>query len=535
MESVHKDKIYTSPVRKLARFFEQSRDGWKDKYRAAKVALKRVTNRACFLAKRKEHYKQRVKELERALAHAQARERRLEQEVEGLRNQVNEAATAAAAWREVTRTPARQQYGIGLMTLFILLVVTAAISLRGASRAIEVFRACLPVPLDGPAWPTGRLWLLRLGYYKLTRPKVHAEDWIWIVDHTIQLDAIKCFVVLGIRRSALPPAGQCLTHAQVEPLALLPVPHSTGAVVYQQLEDLVAQTGVPRAIVRDHGSDLNAGVAQFCQIHSGTSDIYDIKHKTALVLKHELEADPVWQEFTQLAARTQSQVRQTNLAPLAPPGLRSKARYMNVDILVKWGQDILAYLARPPATRQPLCDPAQVQAKLGWVTRFEQPLREWAAMFQVIARTESLVRQEGLYRGLHLKLAEQLHPLAQTERVQRVQAALLAFVAQEEIKANEGERLLGSREVLESVLGKLKRLEQDQAKSGFTGLLLGLCAMVSTTTQEIIRTALESVPTQQVLAWCAEHLGPSIQAKRREALNSPQKAEQKWDELLEPV
>ena len=31
-----------------------------------------------------------------------------------------------------------------------------------------------------------RLWLMRLGLYQLSRPKVRADDWMWIMDHTMQ-------------------------------------------------------------------------------------------------------------------------------------------------------------------------------------------------------------------------------------------------------------------------------------------------------------------------------------------------------------
>ena len=64
----------------------------------------------------------------------------------------------------------------------------------------------------------------------------------------------------------------------------------------------------------------------------------------------------------------------------------------------------------------------------------------------------------------------------------------------------------------------MKRLEQQQAKSGFTGLILGVCALVAATTQQVIQTALETVPTKKVWAWCQEVLGPSVQAQRRAAL-----------------
>jgi len=143
-----------------------------------------------------------------------------------------------------------------------------------------------------PSWTCGRLWLLRLGYYKLTREKEQAEDWVWIVDHHIEVGEEKCLIVLGVRLSQLPAVGSCLTHEDVEPIELCPVRHSDGEVVYEQLEKTVEKTGVPRAIVGDHGSDLKKGIEKFCQQHEQTSYVYDIKHKTATVLKRELSKEP---------------------------------------------------------------------------------------------------------------------------------------------------------------------------------------------------------------------------------------------------
>ena len=40
MQSAVKDKAYKSPVRKLARFFEKSRDQWKAKHHQAKANVK---------------------------------------------------------------------------------------------------------------------------------------------------------------------------------------------------------------------------------------------------------------------------------------------------------------------------------------------------------------------------------------------------------------------------------------------------------------------------------------------------------------
>jgi len=389
----------------------------------------------------------------------------------------------------------------------------------------------LQLPLVVPTWYTGRLWLLRLGYYKLTRPKEQADDWVWIADHTVQIGAEKCLVILGLRLSALPSAGQCLRHRDVELIALLPVEKSNKDVVYQQLEANIGKTGVPRLVVGDHGSDLKSGVERFCQEHPETCFVYDIKHKTAAVLKHELARDEIWLEFTQLAAQTKRRVQQTPLASLAPPNQRTKARYMNVDVLVRWGQGLLAFFDRQQTEEEEtLFDPEQVQKKLSWIIRFRQSLEEWGELLQLTIATESFVRQQGLNHDAHLELTERLQYMAHTDRTKRVRTELVAFVAQESAKARPGERLLGSSEVIESVLGKLKRLEQDQAKSGFTGLLLSIGAMVSSTTSDVILKALETVPTKKVLDWCKEILGRSVQAKRQEVFASPNKLEQKWDQ-----
>jgi len=322
----------------------------------------------------------------------------------------------------------------------------------------------------------------------------------------------------------------CLGHEQVEPLALFPVTQSNGEVVFQQLEQTIARTGVPREIVSDEGSDLHAGVIQFCHAHPETAPIYDIKHKTALVLKHERHGEAAWEAFCQLATHTRNQVQQTSLAALAPPNQRTKSRYMNADRLMTWGEKMLAFLDGHRRQSHHAFDPHQVEEKYGWLRQFRQPLSVWRELLTLVIVTEEFVRTHGLYRQCQVALRQQLAVFAHTTRGQKVSQQLLAFVTEESFKAKPHERLVGSSEVLESVLGRFKQLEHDQVTSGFTGLLLSLAALVSPTTTEVIQTALETVSTKQVLAWCKKTLGKSLQAQRREALITPQKSEQKWNQ-----
>jgi uncharacterized protein YlxW (UPF0749 family) len=61
------DKVYKSPMRKLVKFFENSRDNWKTKCQEAKYKIKLLQNKVRYLEKRKAELNKRVKELEKEL------------------------------------------------------------------------------------------------------------------------------------------------------------------------------------------------------------------------------------------------------------------------------------------------------------------------------------------------------------------------------------------------------------------------------------------------------------------------------------
>jgi hypothetical protein len=412
----------------------------------------------------------------------------------------------------------------------VSLVVAATTSLQGAGRVLAVLQECLGLEVERSSGASARLWLLRVGYYKLTRAKEHAEDWVWIVDHVGQLGAEKCLLIVGLRLSALPEEGGYLTHADVEPIAICPVGHSDGEVVYQQLEEARKQTGVPREILSDHGSDLHKGIRQFCRAHPETSDLYDIKHKVAAVLKRELEREKAWQEFSTQATQTIARVQQTALAALAPPRQRRKARYMNVAEVVGWGGRILQYLD-DEGRHYPQWDPQRVEQAVGWVRQYRQEVEQWRQWVEVGIMTEQLVKTQGISGHSAQHLQQQLVAAGTLPRTQQLCTELVQFVREAGAKAKAGERLVGSSEVLESIFGKWKRMEGEQARSGLTGLVLALGALVAPTTPEVIKHALESVPTKTVLAWCREKLGKTVQALRRTLFVQQRNREQKQDQL----
>lgn len=406
----------------------------------------------------------------------------------------------------------RHHYTLQDIFLFLRLVLFGRTTLRCAERVPAVVSEVCGLSLGQPVWSTGRLWLLRLGLYKLQRPKVIADDWVLLLDYTVQAGTTKCLLILGVRLSELPPAGQSLQHADLEPIALVPVEHSTQQAVCEQLERVVDKIGVPRAILTDHGSDVQGGIKLFQSRHPQTLEIYDVTHKAARVLKRHLERDAQWAEFGRQVGQARRQLQQTSLASLLPPPIGEKARFMNLGPLIRWGMETLRVLdQRPSAVPAPL-----LEQRLGWLRQFAESLKKWSEYMAVIDLTVEFVRDEGHTPQSAAQLREMLDALCLSPEPRTLAIELAAFVREQASQAAPGERLPGSTEVLESCFGTFKALEQHQSRGGFTSLILSLGALVSKTTTEIVSKALEAVRTKDVWTWCRTNLGQSVQSLRQQ-------------------
>jgi hypothetical protein len=407
--------------------------------------------------------------------------------------------------------------------------VLNGMSLRGTCRALDWMHEMdvewgfdFPVP----HWTTVRIWLLRVAYHKLLRPKEQASDWVWIVDHFNQMGPEKCLLIVAVRASQLPPPGEAypLRLAQLEPIELEPVTVSDKEVVSRQLEANVAKTGVPRAIIDDHSGDLAGGVELFCQAHPETIAIYDISHKAACLLKGRLERDGQWKTFAAKAGQTKCKIQQTEWAFLVPPSQRLKARYMNLRPLITWGFKTLAIVDHPSAEVLQYGTKERLEEKLGWLREFREALRGWSEMEQVIGTSVDFVRTQGLYRGAERDLQKRLAPLPLGPIGSELGHDFSKFVACQASQLREGERLPACSEVIETCFGKFKTLERDQAKGGFTGLILGLAGCAAGCSPEVVHEALRTVKTREVIAWIKTKLGPTVGSKRHQAYPSAKRS-----------
>jgi hypothetical protein len=136
---------------------------------------------------------------------------------------------------------------------------------------------------------------------------------------------------------------------------------------------------------------------------------------------------------------------------------------------------------------------------------------------QVIETAETLVRREGYHAASEAQLSERLAHVEAGSLADRLRGELLGFVKEQALHASESERLPGSSEVLESIIGKYKTLQGEQGQFGVTGMLLSIGAFVGRLTVGGIRTALETIRGTALETWEKTNLGSTIQSQRKKA------------------
>jgi hypothetical protein len=407
------------------------------------------------------------------------------------------------------------------VSFYLSLLLQGRISLRAVPRVCQLAdaeRGCVGAPL--PDWTTCRTWLMQVGLAQLRRRVVVADDWFWLVDHSVQLGRDRLMVVLGARLSELPPVGQCLRRCDLQLLHLAVMRDPNMAKNHQELLRVMERTGPPRVLVSDLGADLKGGVRLLSEElgpQAAMLTIHDVKHRTALALKHRLEDDANWKEFLSQVGKTRNAAKQTEWAFLLPRVLRTNSRYLNLGELLPWASKTLRLVQAKPAGVLEHGTAERLTEKFGWLSDFESELKVWQGWYRVAARTEEVVRTRGLYHGVEKNLEVRLSGLIKDEKSKEMAGELKAFVKEQSARLKGGERVPGSTEVVESCFGTLKQLEGDHSRSGFTGLILGLGALVGNVTKEVIAKALDSTPVKAVRNWCKANVGMTLQAKRRQA------------------
>jgi hypothetical protein len=389
----------------------------------------------------------------------------------------------------------------------------AALGCRTIANVLKTLAVYLQQ--SAPHHTTIRQWVIRNGCYNLELPLEKADDWVAIGDLTTSVGKTKCLAILGVRMSTIKnkEEGWTLTHGDVKVLGLHPTEKSDGTFVSKALEEAADRVGgVLAGVITDQGPDVVKGAKIFQKNHSETKVIYDIPHKLALVMKRAMKGDKKWDAYEQEIGKTRRLVHQTELAALMPAKPRIKARFMDIGESIRWGLKILE--AKENGCLDHIPEDRYTEY-FGWVDRYAAALNEWEFMIDAADMIKGTVREHGLSYEIYTYLIDFFDEMPiKEERLTEFVGEALEAVSEEVQKLGDDE-LIASTEVLESVFGKFKAINEEN--HGTTGNVLGIAAIVgSERTEEEVKKMLESCSVAKGWQWVKEKIGTSIAGARRQ-------------------
>jgi hypothetical protein len=411
---------------------------------------------------------------------------------------------------------------------FTLRLIVMAIELakrvgfRGAAEAMQIMFAGLGVETRVPSHDVIEQWTLRLGVGLLKDTFMPGQRVLWMADHSSQVGKERLLLIVGVALDDLPAPGESLTFEKLKVLAVVPGVSWKKEDVEREYLKLTKQIGVPAYLLCDGAVELREPAEKLELNGQKTIVLGDLKHRAANVLEKELSRGGRFQAFLNEVGLTRNRIQQTELDQFTPPTLRSKSRFMNIGTLLNWATMVLYHLKTPESAARTGITEERMKQKLGWLLDYASDLEQWKKCQEVIDCSLSVINLQGL-SAKTCELVEhsltQNNPSWRTEdsSATHIAVQLIAWIKQSSDKLKDNERAWLSTEILESLFGKFKQVEQQQSKGGFTRVIAAIPTLCIKATKQIVRKAFQSVNSPQTREWINASLGKTLNARRNAA------------------
>jgi hypothetical protein len=392
--------------------------------------------------------------------------------------------------------------------------------LRGTEKIFTLFNNSESA--ENPSFTGIRKWLARVGIYELEREKEYRNDWIFIVDFTVELGKQKALLVLGVPRQhflekVAIEQGELL-HRDVEVLGLEIMDSTKGEMIEQKLDKISKKVGVPVQIVADNGSDLARGINLYKQKHPELIYTHDVTHAMALLLKKQLGSDDRYQSFIKECNICRQRLQQTELSFLAPPAQRSQCRYFNVERLTEWAINLLSSSTESLTKLMPDEDSTSLAEKmidkLEWLTDYALDIIKWNEMLILTRSVETHLKQSGI-SDRSPSYFEQNLAVYSDSYLQDFQQHILNYLIVQSNNFKELDTYLATSDVIESLFGKYKQFSSRCPFKEIGQTILTICLFTMDLTTNLIKNALETTTFIDVEDWKTEVFGISMLSKRQ--------------------
>ena len=213
----------------------------------------------------------------------------------------------------------------------------------------------------------------------------------------------------------------------------------------------------------------------------------------------------IFQQFQRLCTRLRQRLQHTRCACLLPPKARAKGRFLRASRHAAWGLHTLAYLEAQEREASPDVS-ALAQALRG--------LKSFTLLLMTFVRNTTCVNQVMKMVKTHGLSAESIHAAQETRGALPEQSPIRKEVSHSlqhsvPVVESSDSPLLGSSEVIASLIGKAKQRLEANGRSELNKSILLIPCLCGELSQDLVAEALSTVRVQDVTTWVSENVGGS--------------------------
>jgi len=400
-----------------------------------------------------------------------------------------------------------------------LLTLNGVVSYRSVPRILELFQSKTNDSVGWvPHFTSVINWSLRLGLGLLTQVQAITKPWVAIIDHSIDIGTKKALVVLRVEMDALSKRGSAIRQEDCECIGLTVSDKVTGDTLCLELAEIFNRAGQPVAIIKDRDATLNKGVRLWSeQQENSVPTIDDIGHTIATALKAQFEKLAIDKRFTALISHGTKCLRQTELAFLMPPKLRSKGRFQSIGKLGEWAEKMLNVFAVKGQAE----DGSQLAKRRKAFPHFSQSrdfIVRFASTTTIISQVMDILKNNGLDKTTYQQCFELSRKLPRNSKVKQcLQTWLKKHVTLQ--KTLTSLPLLVSSDIIESLFGNFKHSIERSPQADMNRTVLLIPALCGTLTNTTVTQALRQASQADIAAWEKKHIAYTVRKKRHAFFN----------------
>jgi hypothetical protein len=371
---------------------------------------------------------------------------------------------------------------------------------------IVILNVYLDLELGEPSYVTILVWVKKVGLFSVTRTKEKADDWILIMDESIDIGHEKLLVIFGVRYSQI-EFGRALQYTDLTPFLIKCGKHWNAENFVKELKEVFKQCGEIIYIVADGGGAMCKSIRLLFKVH-----VYDITHKIAWILKKMYAEDKIFKKYSRAMSQMRFKFVCSDISHVIPTKQRSDSRFMNMDVLSDWGMKVINCIDSFDKS-------SKEYQKLKWVKPHKKFITELYVINGAITQIKSILKTKGLSNQTINETNEILEKLnMDNERIKYFCEEIKKYLKETKEQLPDEEKILCTSDIIESSFGKYKNNLTQNPTAGITNLSLCVSAFTSSLDAEVLKAGLESTKIADLKEWSKENIGETNLSKRKRVL-----------------